>query len=263
MDIDKRLQKAVKHFWKTRDSQSHTQGAKSGRRDAGARSAVTGGKQMNGFINLIRDLLIESGISGASVFCEKNVELPGYFRPEKCWDLLVIVEGTLIASIEFKSQVGPSFGNNFNNRTEKALGNATDIWAAYREGAFKPSARPWLGFFMFLEQAPRSTAPVRAREPHFKVFPEFKNASYAKRYEILLTKLLRERLYDGTCFLLSERVGGAKGNFHEPSTELSFRNFAESLVARAIAHMKTATRNRAPITPIADPIESFDTREND
>ena len=110
----------------------------------------------------------------------------------------MIVDGTLIASIEFKSQVGPSFGNNFNNRTEEALGNATDIWAAYREGAFKPSARPWLGFFMLLEQAPRSTAPVRAREPHFKVFPEFKNATYAKRYEILLTKLLRERLYDGT-----------------------------------------------------------------
>jgi hypothetical protein len=222
MDIDKRLRKAIRHFWSTRDTQSQLQGAKTGQRDAGARSAVTGGKQMNGFINLIRDLLIESGIPGASVFCERNVELPGYFRPEKCWDLLVVVEGTLIASIEFKSQVGPSFGNNYNNRTEEALGNATDIWAAYREGAFKPSSRPWLGFFMLLEQTARSTTPVRAREPHFKVFPEFKDASYAKRYEILLTKLLRERLYDGTCFLLSDRSSGAKGAFHEPSPELSF-----------------------------------------
>jgi hypothetical protein len=45
--------------------------------------------------------------------------------------------------MEFKSQIGPSFGNNFNNRTEEALGSATDIWAAYREGAFKPSSRPF------------------------------------------------------------------------------------------------------------------------
>ncbi len=39
----------------------------------------------------------------------------------KKWDLLV-VEGCLIAAIEFKSQVG-SFGNNYNNRTEEALGS--------------------------------------------------------------------------------------------------------------------------------------------
>ncbi len=42
---------------------------------------------------------------------------------------------------------------------------------------------------------------LKRKEPHFKVFPEFKNASYANRYEILLTKLVRERLYDSACFL--------------------------------------------------------------
>lgn len=89
----------------------------------------------------------------------------------------MVVEGTLLASIEFKSQVGPSFGNNYNNRTEEALGSATDIWAAYREGAFKPSARPWLGYLMLLEETARSMSPVRARQPHFKVFPEFKDAT--------------------------------------------------------------------------------------
>jgi hypothetical protein len=243
MDLDKRLKHAVRLFWSTRNAQGLRQGGATGRRDAGARSAVTGGKQMNGFIALMRDLLIENGIPTPAIHCEKRVELPGYFRPEKCWDLLVIVENTLIASIEFKSQVGPSFGNNYNNRTEEALGSATDIWAAYREGAFKPSARPWLGFFMLLEETPRSTAPVRAREPHFNVFPEFKDASYAKRYEILLTKLLRERLYDGTCLLLSDRTTGRKGHFREPSPELAFRNFAESLIARAIAHVQTTPTN--------------------
>ena len=122
---------------------------------------------------LVRDLLEESGVDQAGGLLRTGcVELPGWFRPEKKWDLLVVVEGCLIAAIEFKSQVG-SFGNNFNNRTEEALGSAADLWAAYREGAFKPSARPWLGYLMLLEDAPGSTRPVKAQEPHFKVFEEF------------------------------------------------------------------------------------------
>ncbi len=192
---------------------------------------------MNGFVSVIRDLLEESGIGKPVIFTERSVELPGWFRPEKKWDLLVVVDGCLIAAIEFKSQVG-SFGNNYNNRTEEALGSATDIWAAYREGAFKPSIRPWLGYLMLLEEAPESVRPVRAQEPHFKVFPEFKSASYARRYEILLTKLVRERLYDSACFLLSDRNAGPAGGYREPSVELNFENFINSLMARAIACRK-------------------------
>ncbi len=142
--------------------------------------------------------------------------------------------GQFLAGIEFKSQVG-SFGNNYNNRTEEAIGSACDLWAAYREGAFKPSARPWLGYMMLLEDAPGSSRPVRAQEPHFKVFPEFKNASYAKRYEILLTKLVRERLYDSACFLLSDSKNGPKGRYKEPAVELNFEKFMTSLLARAIS----------------------------
>ena len=48
-------------------------------------------------------------------------------------------------AVEFKSQVGPSFGNNFNNRTEEAIGNAEDIWTAYREGRFGRHRAPLLG----------------------------------------------------------------------------------------------------------------------
>jgi len=152
--------------------------------------------------------------------------------------LLVVADNKLLAGIEFKSQVG-SFGNNYNNRTEEAIGSASDIWAAYREGAFKPSSRPWLGYLMLLEEAPGSLSPVRAREPHFKVFPEFKDASYAKRYEILLTKLVRERLYDSACFLMSNATDGLKGRYKEPTLELGFQNFVESLMARAIAVAKS------------------------
>ncbi len=237
-DIENGLRRAIKHFWSTRQKQARKQGSKSGARDAGSRTAVTGGRQMDGFINLVRDYLCSNGLPKAQVFCGKSVEIPGWYRPEKQWDLLIISEGELIAGIEFKSQVG-SFGNNYNNRTEEAIGSATDIWAAFREGAFKPSARPWLGYMMLLEDAPASMRPVKAREPHFKVFPEFIDASYGKRYEILLTKLVRERLYDSACFLLSNAKSGAKGDYREPAAELTFEKFIASLLARAASIAKT------------------------
>ena len=193
---------------------------------------------MNGFVDLVRELLCENGLPRTQVYCEKCVELPGWYRPEKKWDLLIVAENKLIAGIEFKSQVG-SFGNNYNNRTEEAIGSAADIWSAYREGAFKPSARPWLGYLMLLQEAPGSMRPVTAREPHFKVFPEFKNASYAKRYEILLTKLVRERLYDAACLLMSSASEGRRGLYNEPASELGFQNFITSLIAKAIAIART------------------------
>jgi hypothetical protein len=237
-DLDQRVARAVRNFWKTRELQKEKQGTRAGGRDRGGRSAVTGGAQLDGFANLIKHLLIDSGISESRIYRKRNVALPGFFRPTKQWDLLVVVDGNLLATIEFKSQVGPSFGNNYNNRTEEALGSATDLWTAYREGAFRESKRPWLGYFMLLEEAPKSLSPVAVKEPHFEVFEEFRDASYAKRYELFCRKLVRERLYDAACFLLSDKVGGLKGKFRETSTELSLSNFAESLTAKAIAYAK-------------------------
>jgi len=236
--LERKVRAAIRHFWTTRARQAERQGVVTGAKDAGARAAVTGGAQMGGFVTLVRDLVCEGGLPQAQVYSEKALELPGWYRPEKKWDLLIVVNGQLIAGIEFKSQVG-SFGNNYNNRSEEAIGSATDLWAAYREGAFKPSARPWLGYLMLLEEAPRSTSPVTNREPHFAVFPEFKDASYARRYEILLTKLVRERLYDAACFLLSDATNGPKGNYREPAPELSFENFSTSLLGHVMAAART------------------------
>lgn len=236
--LNARISQAIRQFWQTRRSQSDKQGQSTGTRDAGSRSAVTGGAQMNGFVDLVRGLLADAGVPADAVHTKRGVELPGWFRPEKCWDLIVVFERRLIASIEFKSHIGPSFGNNYNNRTEEALGSSTDLWAAYREGAFEPSARPWLGYLMLLEESPGSTRPVRSKEPHYRVFPEFREASYARRYDLLLTKLLRDRLYDGACLLLSDPQRGPEGHFREPNAELAFVRFAESLVARAIAAVR-------------------------
>jgi hypothetical protein len=233
--MEPKIREAVKYFWATRDRQSREQGSASGTKDSGARAAVTGGAQMDGFVRFVRDLLYDNGLPLGSIHHESRIEIPGWYRSEKKWDLLIIMDGKLIGAIEFKSQVGPSFGNNFNNRAEEAIGSATDLWAAYREGAFKPSPRPWLGYLIMLEECSASIKPVRSWEPFFSVFQEFKGASYKQRYEILLTKLVRERLYDAACFILSDSSTGPQGAYQEPSMELCFHNFAASLVARAIS----------------------------
>lgn len=237
MNYSERVAKAVQHFWKVRTEQHEKQGTTTGKKDTGNRGAVTGGKHLDGFIKLLTELLSEAGLPETAIHAAATT-LPGYYRPTKNWDLVVVIDGVLLASIELKAHIGPSFGNNFNNRVEEALGNSTDLLTAYREGKFKPSQRPWLGWLMLLEETPKSTAPVRVDEPHFDVFDEFKQTSYAKRYELFCERLLRERLYDGTCLILSDRAGGLEGNFKEPNPEFSFATFATSLIAHAMAYAK-------------------------
>lgn len=234
-DLREKVSQAVAYFWQTRRNQIERQ-KRTGRSDRGSRGAVTGGAQMDGFIGLITEIIESAGIDKKHIYFRKSLELPGYFRPTKEWDLLVVRDGQLIIALEAKSQVGPSFGNNFNNRTEEAIGSALDLWTAYREGAFNKTLKPWLGYLFMLEDCARSQSPVGVREPHFEVFPEFKGASYAKRYEVFCKKLLRERHYDAACFITSHRDKGLKGDFSEPAGDLKFAIFVRSLRAQILTY---------------------------
>jgi hypothetical protein len=228
--LTKKTQRAVAHYWQMRSAQRKKQ-EKSGKADQGLRSAVTGGAQMDGFIDLFTGLITQAGIPEQYIFRKKTVELPGFFRPTKEWDLLVVKEGTLIAAIEAKSQVGPSFGNNFNNRTEEAMGSALDLWTAFRERAYLQSPQPFLGYFFMLEDSDASNRAVGVQEPHFKVFPEFIGASYMKRYELFCRKLVLERQYTASAFITSTSQDGLRGNFKTPADDLSIERFAKLLVA--------------------------------
>lgn len=229
-NLEEMVGAAVLHYWETRLSQQKKQ-QKSGKVDYGLRCAVTGGAQMDGFIELFTRLITSTGLNVSFVQRKGPLELPGYFRPTKEWDLLVIKDRKLIVAIEAKSQVGPSFGNNFNNRTEEAMGSALDLWTAYREGAFHTSPQPFLGYFFMLEDCQSSQRAVRVKEPHFHVFPEFKGASYMKRYELFCRKLVLERHYTATAFITSDRDNGPEGIFSTPSEDLSVKNFANALIA--------------------------------
>jgi hypothetical protein len=88
---------------------------------------------------------------------------------------------------------------------------------------------------MLLEDCETSRSPVKVLEPHFPVFPEFKAASYRERYRILIEKLLRDRLYDRGCFLLSTPRSAKTGAYVEPDPELTFAKLITPLIAQVSA----------------------------
>jgi len=225
---------AVALYWRTRAAQRKKQ-EENGKTDQGLRSAVTGGAQMDGFINLFTNIITLAGVPLECVFRNKALELPGYFRPTKEWDLLVVRDKKLIVVIEAKSQVGPSFGNNFNNRTEEAMGSALDLWTAFRERAYLDSPQPFLGYFFMLEDCDASNRPVRVQQPHFNVFPEFVGASYLRPDELFCRKLVLERHYTASAFITSSLSDGADGVYATPSDDLSVERFARRLIGHVSA----------------------------
>jgi hypothetical protein len=228
---------AVQGFWDTRIAQTQAQEL-AGKVDQGNRSAVTGGKQMDGFILTITNLLLTVGVPTTHIHIKRNLTvIPGFFRPTKNYDFLVVdpEKRQLKVIIELKSQVG-SFGNNFNNRTEEAMGAALDIWTAYREKVFgEAPPPPWMGYLILLEDCFASRSSVQVAEPHFEVLPEFKGASYAKRYELFCQKMVRERHYNAACMLMTDRnFANENPNYTEPSPDLSSANFLKQIVQQAI-----------------------------
>jgi len=235
VDYEQKAREAVKAFWGNREAAKLKQAA-SGKSDQGERAGVTGGKNMDAFLALTLDVVRGNGLAGADIHQQRAVlTLPGYFRPTKLWDLLVTYKGQLIAAIELKSQVGPSFGNNFNNRTEEAIGTALDLKTAYREGAFGRQPAPFVGWLMLVEDAPESRSPVRDKSPHFPVFKEFNGASYLTRYDVLCDKLMKEQLYTTAAVIASPRTAGESGDYSELSPATGLKAFVTKLAGHVAA----------------------------
>ena len=81
-DIANHISDAVSHYWQTRKAQREKQ-KKRGVSDAGLRSAVTGGAQMDGFIRLFTEIIVGAGMDEGYVFRKKRLELPGFFVQQK------------------------------------------------------------------------------------------------------------------------------------------------------------------------------------
>lgn len=253
VDFDERASAAVKAFWASRNRAGAT-------RQGGTRDGVTDGKNMDAFIELVRVVATHCGLGEGAVHTgRRDVVLPGYFRGTKKWDVVVIDRRRLLAVFEFKSQVG-SFGNTFNNRSEEVIGAAADLWVAHRHGAYRDPPRPpvlllaepdppvinpeiqadprppCLGWLMLLEESPDSTRPVRCDEPHYAVFPEFQDASYAQRYQLLCERLVQRQLYGGAALVLSPAAQGAStGTSRSLSPATSLRNLFAEFAGRIAA----------------------------
>lgn len=208
---------AVSFFWNTKQRQSTNSS------DSSNRGAVVGGRQMNGFIELLINVALKAGVPAQSIITDKNF-LPGYFRSSKDWDMLIISPtGKLIAAIELKSQVG-SYGNNFNNRTEEAIGSAVDLWTAFREGQFPEQQAPWVGWLMVVGRDKASERPVRNYTPHFPVRPEFNGTCYLDRYRILCQKLILERHYTSAALVWTSD----ENTYGDIATDISISHFLHS-----------------------------------
>lgn len=249
LNIDKRLQAAVQNYWNARRQNKEKQ-VKSGKIDAGTRGEVTGGTQMGGLEVLVSDILCEAGLKKVDVRTRTALELPGYFRATKKWDLIVVSDGALVLAMEFKSQAGKSIGNNVNNRSEEAVGSAKDIWTAFREGRFGKSPAPFLGYLFLLEDRDNVKIPVANKEPYFSVDPEFRGeshlkdtaahrrfrgVSYSKRYELLCRRLVLERLYTSACFMMATNSRATK--LTQPAEDLSFQRFVAALRGHVVTFL--------------------------
>jgi len=181
----------------------------------------------------------------------KNLSLPGYYRPTKNWDVLLVHQHRLLAVLEFKSQVG-SFGNNFNNRTEE-VGNASDLWVAAQHNAYHPDNHtatasgqrsgdprpPFLGYLMLLEDCQDSNRPIALTSPHYRTFPEFANSSYADRYRILCERLMQQGLYKAAALMLSPQdVRGRAGEHRALSDATSAQNLFAQLAGQLLADVE-------------------------
>jgi type II restriction enzyme len=235
IDYERKAREAVKAFWGSRKAARQKQ-IEAGKADQGERAGVTAGKNMDGFLALVLDIINANGLLDAAIHQNRvMLTLPGYFRPAKLWDLLVVYKGELIAAIELKSQVGPSFGNNFNNRAEEAIGTAQDLWTAYREEAFGKQPRPFVGWLMMVEDAPESRRPVETPSPHFPILNEFIDASYLKRYDVLCQRLVQEQLYTTAAVIAAERSAASTGDFTDLSSMTSLRAFVTALAGHVAA----------------------------
>lgn len=212
---------ALLAYWTSRDEARLAQEARGGVLDVGGRSGVTSGGHLDRVAQLLGRVCIAAGAPDTQVYYKAPkgdpVEgtsaaagfiLPGWFRPTKQWDV-VVHHGSgdnrvPIAVIELKSQNGPSYSSNSNNRAEEALGNALDLASAKREGLIPGD--PWTGYVFVIEDDVISSETRGRNDRGFYRKAEiFNDWSYVSRVQHLCEMLVREGLYNASWGVATRR----------------------------------------------------------
>lgn len=201
-----KVKAAVASYWQVRQTQAQ-RSRDAGVINTGLRAEVTGSRHLDALELLLVDVVVDAGMP-ASMLEVKRRPVPGYFRRDKSWDIVVTIQNRVLAIIELKSIVGTNPGQNFNNRTDEALGQAMDIWKAVERGIIDSPLRPWLGYFMLIED---NEAWNRISAPRPSVWPadrKFDGTSAADRAVIFFDRMVRQRLLDAACVVMANRVSG-------------------------------------------------------
>lgn len=228
-ELDLRVREAIRQMWGVRAAQAAKQFA-SGKRDAGSRGTATGGRHLDAFSGLLAELAQAAGFQPTEIRFRSGVEVPGFYRPTKQWDLVVIRDDRLCAAVELKSMAG-SYGKNLNNRSEEALGSATDVWAAFKQGTLGVH-QPWLGYLFVIREEAASESAVKIPRTPLPTDPVFERTSYIQRYGILCERMVLERLYSAAAYLAAPL--GTDGQYAQPRAGLEFFSFAKSFYGHLV-----------------------------
>jgi len=234
---DLRVCEAVKSFWNVRDTMG-----------------VRSGKTLDAFVNLLSWVVHNNGLPNAVIITGRQAQLPGFFRPTKSWDVVIMNNGALIAAIELKS-IADSFGKNANNRNEEVLGSGIDIKEAFEEDAFEGVTRLFTGYLILVEDCPETLSTVQIQMKHFRamkefisdpqnynevhikglngLFPAIDGVSYMNRFDILCRRLMQKNLYTAACVIKSPRSGINDGEHSYVSKDTSIKAFLASLASHA------------------------------
>ncbi|MFI7117010.1 PaeR7I family type II restriction endonuclease [Amycolatopsis sp. NPDC049868] len=212
---------ALDKFWEVRKKARDDQDGR-GVSEPGERAGVTAGGHLDHVAHMLAMTCVKAGAPATEVYYKAPPEfiksglvapgqtspgytLPGFYRPTKAWDVVVRANRRPIVAIELKSQLGPSYGNNANNRAEEAIGTATDLTKAVEQGLLP--GKPWTGYVYVIEDDPASSIePGRKADQIFHPKDDiFDTASYQDRVRILCQRLVEEDVYDSTWAVATRR----------------------------------------------------------
>jgi hypothetical protein len=234
---ENRVADAIKSFWTVRE-----------------REGVRSGKTLDAFVSLFTWIVHNNGLPDAIVLTGRSAQVPGFFRPTKSWDLLIMNHNTLIAAIELKS-IADSFGKNANNRNEEALGSGVDIKEAFAEDAFEGLTRLFTGYLILVEDCRETQSSVQIQMKQFRAmedfmlkpemrqklyvrntkgeFPQIEGVSYMKRFDILCRRLMQKNLYTAASVIKTPRSAKTDGSFSSVTIETSIKAFLASLASHS------------------------------
>ncbi|MCI6231843.1 MAG: PaeR7I family type II restriction endonuclease [Selenomonas sp.] len=221
--MNKELKEILLDIFRREEKAAQVQESRGGY-DIGRRSAVTAGKHFDPLSEYISKELQTYGVASESIFWNEKLNIPGWFRASKQWDMLAFHQEDMIAAIEFKS-IGSSYGNNINNRVEEALGSAYDTHHAVKYNLYRSEGKipPMFAYLLVARKESASTRIVRPREMvHFPADKEFMDTSYLDRCRIFCDRLLQERVYDAVWLVY---VDVEHEDVEEPLASLSYEQF--------------------------------------